>query len=132
MLTEFKDVRQRPEEGFRRWFSDAVFDVILWYDREGGEIRGFQLCYDKRHEERAFTKKKESRILRSHRYVSNGPNFDGANKMTSVLKGDAGKVDEVVLRSLMEEAGDLGPEIATMIVSEIEGWNKSLAQTVQG
>ena len=46
MLTEFKGVRQREEEGIRRWFFDDYFDLIIWYDNNH-QIEGFQLCYDK-------------------------------------------------------------------------------------
>jgi hypothetical protein len=52
MLAEIRDVRQIPGEGFRRWFSDGDFDLIVWY--AGGEIAGFQLCYDKGRRERAL------------------------------------------------------------------------------
>ena len=44
MLQEWKQARQRPEEGDRRWFRDERFDLIIWY--ESGVIVGFQLCYD--------------------------------------------------------------------------------------
>jgi hypothetical protein len=54
MLREIKNVRQIPGEGTRRWFRDAEFDLIVWYDDDGG-LTGFQLCYDKEHYERAIT-----------------------------------------------------------------------------
>src|SRR5262249_21208587 len=55
MLEEFKSVAQQPETpGYRRWFSDAVMELIVWYS-PGGEVRGFQLCYDRDGRERAFT-----------------------------------------------------------------------------
>lgn len=46
MLVELKDVRQIPNDGFRRWFTDEDFDLIVWY--EDDKITGFQLCYDKK------------------------------------------------------------------------------------
>jgi len=45
MLKEFKEVRQH-DEGFRRYFFDEWFDLYLWYDKENGDLRGFQLVYD--------------------------------------------------------------------------------------
>ena len=54
MLVELKNVRQVENEGFRRWFSDDIFDLIVWYDY-AHNIDGFQLCYDKDKSERALT-----------------------------------------------------------------------------
>jgi len=31
-ITENRSVRQRPEEGFRRWFLNEFFDIIIWYE----------------------------------------------------------------------------------------------------
>jgi len=38
----------------RRWLADEYFDLIVWYQPDGG-IDGFQLCYDKLRKERALT-----------------------------------------------------------------------------
>ncbi len=42
MIVEKKDARQIENEGFRRWFTDDFFDLIVWYENK--EITGFQLC----------------------------------------------------------------------------------------
>ena len=34
--------------------TDDCFDLIVWYE-PGGDIYGFQLCYDKQRQERALT-----------------------------------------------------------------------------
>lgn len=54
MLVENVDVRQVEGERVRRYFSDSDFDLIVWNDQDG-LIAGFQLCYDKEHDERALT-----------------------------------------------------------------------------
>lgn len=51
-MIEVSRVRQIPGEPMRRWFSSAEFDLFVHYG-EAGELVGFQLCYDKRHRERA-------------------------------------------------------------------------------
>jgi hypothetical protein len=107
MLSEYKEARQRFDEGFRRWYSDQYFDVIVWYDREGGSMTGFQVCYDKGESERAFTWKLEAGLVRSHRYVMNGPVAVGTNKMTSVLKGDAAAIEGPLFARLKASKGDL-------------------------
>ena len=56
MLTEFKAVRQIPKDGFRRWFTDQDFDLFVWYEDESKtNIVGFQLCYNKRGNQKALT-----------------------------------------------------------------------------
>jgi len=54
MLTEIRNARQVEGEGFRRWFTDDYFDLIVWYGDQNAMI-GFQLCYDKQGKERALT-----------------------------------------------------------------------------
>jgi hypothetical protein len=126
MLAEYKEVRQREGEGYRRWFSDAFFDVILWYDREGGAITGYQVCYDKGKSERAFTWKDEGSPIRSHRFVSDGPFFGGANKMTSILKGDAREIDPLIVSRLRSSSGDLDPSVLESLLADMEAYNHSL------
>jgi len=31
MLSEIEHTRQIPNEGYRRWFTDESFDLIVWY-----------------------------------------------------------------------------------------------------
>lgn len=37
-----------------RWFQDEYFDLYVWYTAHQ-EISGFQLCYDRQHNEHAIT-----------------------------------------------------------------------------
>ena len=46
MLREIRNIREIPDQGPRRWFSDERLDLFVWYDK-GGRILGFQLCFDK-------------------------------------------------------------------------------------
>jgi hypothetical protein len=56
MLYEIKRARQVPGEGFRRWFTDADHDLVVWYPQRGSqEIVGFQFAYDKQTNEHALT-----------------------------------------------------------------------------
>ena len=56
MLSEFKGVKQNRTDGFRRWFLDDYFDLIVWYNNSH-DIEGFQLCYDKKYSENKYRKK---------------------------------------------------------------------------
>ena len=84
MLVEIKDVRQNPDDSFRRWFTDDFFDLIIWF--ENGEIIGFQLCYDKKYDnEKALTWRKKNNY--THSKIDNGES-PYANKMTPILVSD--------------------------------------------
>ena len=43
-LKENLEVRQRENEGWRRWFVNSYFELIVWYEIKGGQLTGFQLC----------------------------------------------------------------------------------------
>ncbi len=84
MLVEIKDVRQIPNDGFRRWFTDEEFDLIIWY--EENKITGFQLCYGiKEDNERALTWLKENYYI--HNKIDDGES-PYTNKMTPILVSD--------------------------------------------
>ncbi len=56
MLYEILKVRQIPGEPYRRWFTDTLYDLYVWYaDEARREIVGFQFCYDKNRLEHAVT-----------------------------------------------------------------------------
>ncbi|MBU0927148.1 MAG: hypothetical protein KKA67_05325 [Spirochaetes bacterium] len=113
---EFPGVRQRPDEGFRRFFSTRYFDLMVWYSENGGILTGFQLCYDKRGEERAVTfKLDEGAEVRSHRFVATGRSSDRSNAMTSILSGDAGSLPADVAEKFSAASASLQPEIVAFI-----------------
>ncbi len=123
MLSENKSERQRPGEGIRRWFLDSFFDFILWYDDER-RFTGFQLCYEKRQNERAITSKIESgKAIRSHRYVTtnyDAPSAEESHNMTAILRGDAGKLDPAIVTKLETESGDLDPDLKARVSDELK------------
>lgn len=120
-LTENKNVRQRPEEGFRRWFLNEYFDLIIWYESREGELTGFQLCYDRGVSERAFT---WQRGKRSSHFVSSGSDERGAPWIaTAVLHGDAGPVPAEVLDRLRDEQGELDGALLTLVTETAERYN---------
>ena len=120
-LIENKNVRQREEEGFRRWFLNDFFDVIIWYDKPRGSMKGFQVCYSKNRNEKAFT---WSERMASSRYVSDDE--DGRprpSNMTAILSGDAGTIPEKVIGRLMKESGELDKNLLHTIVTRIRAYN---------
>jgi len=53
-LRELDNIRQVDGEPKRRWFTSSEIDLIVWFDGAEKPV-GFQLCYDKGRDERAFT-----------------------------------------------------------------------------
>lgn len=84
MLSEIRNARQVAAEGFRRWFTDEYFDLIVWYN-DDGRLIGFQLCYDKEERERALTWTRARGF--QHDRVDSGE-VPGHSKMTPIIVAD--------------------------------------------
>ena len=54
MLKEITSVANNDAEPRRRWFSDKIVDLYVWYD-DNDAIVQFQICYDKGPGEKALT-----------------------------------------------------------------------------
>ncbi|MFW5684615.1 MAG: hypothetical protein ACOC1I_07170 [Spirochaetota bacterium] len=120
MLREWKSVRQRPEEGFRRWFTDDDMDLIVWYRDD--EIRGFQLCYGKRDVQHALTWLADGTY--SHARVDDGESgrMPGP-KQTPILVQD-GHVDTDELAGRFEaHARNIDDELRQLVVARVKGFS---------
>lgn len=121
-LVENKGVRQRPEEGFRRWFVSPFFELIVWYEAEGREVSGFQLCVSRNAVERAFTWTKD---YTSSHYVSESQTEPGISRMaTGVLKGDGRRYSEEIVTRFETEASDLEPGLRTLVIEKLREYNQ--------
>lgn len=116
-LLEIKDVRQRSEEGYRRWFSNDSFDLILWYKDSGEEIKGLQFCYGKPYAERAFTWEKS---YRSSHYISEKTDLGSS---AGILWGDAGRIPQGEIENFKETSSDIGEELETLVLKKIAEYN---------
>ena len=122
-LTENKSVRQRSDEGYRRWFLNEYFDIIFWYNKKGGNLLGFQVCYNKNVDEKAFTWEKKTR---SHHFVNTDLNENRSKRetmMTAILKGDAGSIKNEVRKNLIKYSGELDKDLINLIIEKIEEYN---------
>jgi hypothetical protein len=114
MLEEIKDVRQIPDEGFRRWFTDKDFDLIIWY--EDDEISGFQLCYDKTQGEKALTWYKGRGY--AHNKIDDGE-IPYATKMTPILVPDGAFNKSEVAERFRERAVHIDDELADFVYKRL-------------
>ena len=114
MLTEFRNVRQIEEEGFRRWFVDEELDLIMWYrDSSQKEVLGFQLCYDKGHTQKALTWYKEKGFF--HNRIDDGESSPFRNR-TPILVADGQFAKESVILSFRRAAVGLEGRIVDFVV----------------
>jgi len=116
-IVEIQGVRQRPDEGYRRWFSNSYFDIVFWYDQEGGDLTGIQFCYGKPHSEKAFTWEK---TYRSHHYVSEQRK---GNQQTGILRGDAGTIPQPVIKRFQEESDEQDKQFIQTVLEKIKEYN---------
>ncbi|MBN1524612.1 MAG: hypothetical protein JW904_09020 [Spirochaetales bacterium] len=121
MLKEGADIRQRPEEGFRRWFFGKNCELILWYDRPDGELTGFQWCYDQMIHQKAFSYFEGKK---SHRFVTEGLTPTGRDaQMTGILMGDAGEVDPDVMNQFIDAAESIDPDTVDFVLCVMREYN---------
>ena len=115
MLIEIKEVRQIPNEGFRKWFADKEFDLIIWYEEE--IMVGFQLCYGiKNNNERALTWHKGNHY--THNKVDDGES-PYANKMTPILISDGIFNNSDVAKNFREHAKEMEYGLVDFIYNKI-------------
>lgn len=123
MLREFSKLRQ-DRTGFRRLFTDDSFDLYIWYDREGGAPRGFQLVYMKGAEQKALTWTEGAGF--SHTTVE-GWDSSRFNK-TPFLVQDGFFDAATVLTRLEPELGELDSATRDYVLSRLSEWPAGLAR----
>ncbi len=127
MLAEIKETRQIHEEGYRRWFTDDDFDLIVWYDARRAEappdpvagLKGFQLCYDKTGRERALTWTLEHGF--QHNRIDAGE-IPGHAKMTPVIMADGDFSHETVAEMFRARAAGIDPALARFVYAAVKGY----------
>ncbi len=113
MLKEFRNVRQEPAAGHRRWFDDDVmpFEVIVWYGAADA-IEGFQICYNFGAGEHALTWRQN--VGFAHSAVDSGSRGVFGN-LTPILIPD-GKVPWSELAQRFEScSASLEPELRELV-----------------
>jgi hypothetical protein len=111
MFREFKNVKQEPGPGRRRWFESDHFDLVVWLEADDA-IAGFQICYNVGAGEHALTWRRHSGF--AHSTVDAGDTAF-AHPRTPVLVPD-GKVPWPEVTRLFEEhGGSLEPDLREFI-----------------
>ena len=121
MLVEVEKARQIENEGFRRWFTDDFFDLIVWYD-ERREIGGFQLCYDKQQNERAVTWRRDGGF--SHHRVDDGETTRGlaGHPMSPILLDDGEFDKHPIAERFRSASANIEPSLAGFVYKRMLGY----------
>lgn len=124
MLTEFTTVRQIPNDGFRRWFTDEEFDLYVWYaDSTRNEIIGFQLCYNKGGDQKAITWRRDHGYL--HNAIDDGEGSPLKNR-TPILVADGLFPKDRVLEQFRTAARKLERELFSLVESRLAAYPGTL------
>jgi len=98
-----------------RWFSDDYFDLIVWYGDQG-KIAGFQLCYDKKWDERAYTWKENQTPI--HERIDSGETSPLKN-MSPILVPDGIVPYDELIRRFRKNAAGIDPAIVELVLSKL-------------
>jgi hypothetical protein len=116
VLVEYKNVRQEPGKGPRRWFEDNRYELVVWYRPEGG-LEGFQILYLNQGEERALTWHEGDGF--KHSRVDNGTGSPLKN-LTPILLPNGSIPWPEVLREFDGSSATLEPELRTFVRQRLE------------
>jgi hypothetical protein len=116
VLVEYKNVRQEPGCGPRRWFEGESFELVVWY-RPDGPVEGFQILYHHRGRERALTWREG--VGFSHSRVDNGTGSPLKN-LTPILLPNGSIPWEEVLTEFDVSSGSLEPALRTLVRRRLE------------
>jgi hypothetical protein len=120
MLVEYRNVRQIGGEGYRRWFSDDYFDLIVWYEgtrHNHRGINGFQLCYDRTGYERALTWQRGRGF--SHEKVDPGEEGRLGLKSTPILVADGVFDPGAIAERFREASRGMDPQIVDLVLDRL-------------
>lgn len=126
MMHEFKELRQYPQDGFRRLFQDDYFELYIWYDKPEGVIIGFQLVYNKKDDPHALTWHKGKGYM--HNLVDDGENAPGGPKKTPVLVPDGMFNTTFISRKFDAASLELEQPIRKLVLEMLGEYSPNLLQ----
>jgi hypothetical protein len=104
MLREIRHVRQDQAGITRRWFQDEYFDLWIW-EGQNGALVAFQLCYDKRNDERALSWRRDHGF--DHLRVQTGRR----QTSTALLDSEGGVFPAIIVSRKLKAAAQPLPDL---------------------
>jgi len=109
-------VKQVPSEPMRRWFVNDFFDLLVW-ENGAGNIVGFQLCYNKIHNQHALTWHEQKGYI--HSKVDDGENKPGKYKSAPMLIPDGVFAYLSIAEKFKFESADIDIKISTFVYKKL-------------
>ena len=116
MLREVPEVAQDAPGLTRRWFRDEYFDLYLW-EKPGGEMDAFQLCYDRADRERSLRWSAATGF--QHEGV-NRPETKPGRAMTAILVVEGAMPLAAVSRKFLAAAKELPAATRDFLFERLE------------
>jgi len=116
MLSEIKNIQQKPGDPFKRWFFYDKMDLAVWQE-DNFEIVGFQLSYDRPMSEKALTWKLSKGF--AHDWVDDGESDSKRRKSAPVLITDGIFESERVAFIFKKYAADIDREVAEFVYQKL-------------
>ena len=123
-MQEFKKLRQE-QTGFRRYFYDDALDLYVWYDRQGGNIVGFQLVYDKKTVPKAITWIKD-KGFRHNKVDEDSSRFASHYDQTPILVADGVFDMKRVTETFLKHYKGIDKNIAVLVYTTIRQYDPRL------
>ena len=115
-LKEFKKVSQEAGgKNKRRWFSDKSIELLVWLNKDGDELIGFQLCYDLQSNPHAFTWQKENNLL-VHEKIDEGDSLPRKN-LSPIMVSDGVPPILRVKEEFERESSEVDENIRTLVLN---------------
>ena len=128
MLREVGNVYPQDPGTRRRWFCDDYFDLFVW-EVSGGDIAGFQLCYDMPARERVLNWRKDAGY--THHRIDSGEQSLFKN-MTPIMVADGVLPLPVVLEKFDKHAAVIEPRIRQFIRQRLLDYGARLDNPITG
>jgi hypothetical protein len=119
VLKEFAGLSQE-KTGFRRLFTDEYFDLYLWYERKGGDLKGFQLCYDRSDDPHSLTCYPGKYSI--HTRIDDGEADCGNYKASPILVSDGVFEKSRVLHRFEFASEGIDEDIRELVLRTIEDY----------
>ena len=117
MLRELPDTTQVEGEPKRRWFNSPELDLIVWLSDDDKPV-GFQLCYDKPHNERALTWHEDRGF--DHSGVDDGEQTPAEHNRTPILVTDGLFDRDRVKRKFLEASAEVPEPIRKFVARTLD------------
>ncbi len=117
VLVEYKNVRQVPGQGLRRWFEGNLSELVVWYRPDAKTVEGFQILYRTQGLERALTWREGEGF--DHSQVDSGTSSPFKN-LTPILLPNGTIPWPRILADFAADSAALEPELRAFVQRRLE------------